>query len=94
MPVGVQYAGLNYKDALAATGKGKTLRRYPCIGGINADTRPPLRTRLWQRLASDLKPRFINDLLNIIDIKQLPEVMDEMIAGRTRGRTLIRFHQD
>lgn len=62
--------------------------------GINADTRPPLRPGLWQRLASDLKPRFINDLLNIIDIKQLPAVMDEMIAGRTRGRTLIRFHQD
>lgn len=59
--------------------------------GINADTRPPLRPRLWQRLASDLKPRHISDLLNVIDLKQLPEVMDEMIAGRTRGRTLIRF---
>ncbi|MEN3976978.1 acryloyl-CoA reductase [Emcibacter sp. SYSU 3D8] len=62
--------------------------------GINADTRPPLRERLWQRLATNLKPRFINDLLNIIDIKQLPEVMDEMIAGRTRGRTLIRFQPE
>ncbi len=59
--------------------------------GVNADTRPPLRPRLWNRLADDLKPRFINDLVNLIDIKQLPEVMDEMIAGRTRGRTLIRF---
>ena len=61
--------------------------------GINADTRPPLRTRLWQRLATDLKPRFINELLNIIDIKQLPEVMEQMISGRTRGRTLIRIEQ-
>jgi putative YhdH/YhfP family quinone oxidoreductase len=59
--------------------------------GINADTRPPLRPRLWHRLATDLKPRFINDLLHIIDIKQLPDVMEDMIAGRTRGRTLIRF---
>lgn len=62
--------------------------------GVNADTRPPLRPRLWHRLATDLKPRFINDLLNIIDIKQLPDVMNEMIEGRTRGRTLIRFHHD
>jgi NADPH2:quinone reductase len=61
--------------------------------GINADTRPPLRSRLWERLASDLKPRCINELLNIIDIRQLPEAMDEMIAGRTRGRILVRFHQ-
>lgn len=59
--------------------------------GINADTRPPLRPRLWDRLATDLKPRFINDLINLADIKQLPEIMEEMIAGRTRGRTLIRF---
>ena len=62
--------------------------------GVNGDTRPPLRPRLWHRLATDLKPRFINDLLNIIDIKQLPDVMEEMIAGRTRGRTLIRFQPD
>ncbi len=62
--------------------------------GINADTRPPLRPRLWDRLATNLKPRFINDLINIIDIKQLPDVMNEMIEGRTRGRTLIRFHPD
>ena len=62
--------------------------------GVNGDTRPPLRPRLWHRLATDLKPRFINDLLNMIDIKQLPDVMEEMIAGRTRGRTLIRFQPD
>lgn len=62
--------------------------------GINADTRPPLRAQLWQRLATDLKPRFINDLLNLIGIKQLPDVMNEMIAGRTRGRTLVRLQPD
>jgi alcohol dehydrogenase len=51
-------------------------------------------SQVWQRLATDLKPRFINDLLNFIDIKQLPAVMDEMIAGRTKGRTLVRFQPD
>ena len=28
------YSDINYKDALAATGKGKILRKYPLIGGI------------------------------------------------------------
>ncbi|GAB3684765.1 YhdH/YhfP family quinone oxidoreductase [Salinisphaera aquimarina] len=28
------YAGVNYKDALAAMGAGPIIRRYPCIGGI------------------------------------------------------------
>ncbi|WP_199611436.1 oxidoreductase [Flocculibacter collagenilyticus] len=31
----VAYSGVNYKDALAATGKGKILRTYPLVGGID-----------------------------------------------------------
>jgi putative YhdH/YhfP family quinone oxidoreductase len=33
--VRVAYSDINYKDALAATGKGKILRRASCIGGID-----------------------------------------------------------
>ena len=32
----VQYASINFKDALAATGKGNIIRRFPCVGGIDA----------------------------------------------------------
>ncbi len=31
----VQYSSINYKDALAATGAGKIIRRFPCIGGVD-----------------------------------------------------------
>jgi putative YhdH/YhfP family quinone oxidoreductase len=31
----VGWSGINYKDALAATGKGRILRRYPLTGGID-----------------------------------------------------------
>jgi acrylyl-CoA reductase (NADPH) len=33
--VRVAYSDVNYKDALAATGKGKILRRPSCVGGID-----------------------------------------------------------
>lgn len=33
--VKVAYSSVNYKDALAGTGKGKILRRYPLNGGID-----------------------------------------------------------
>ena len=33
--VRVAYSDINYKDALAATGKGRILRRPSCIGGID-----------------------------------------------------------
>jgi len=29
------YSSVNYKDALAATGRGKVVRRFPLIGGID-----------------------------------------------------------
>ena len=31
----VRYSSINYKDALAATGAGKILRKYPLNGGID-----------------------------------------------------------
>ena len=31
----VHYSSLNYKDALALTGKGKIMRKFPCIAGID-----------------------------------------------------------
>src|SRR5262245_61504325 len=31
----VHYSTINYKDALAATGAGKILRKYPLVGGID-----------------------------------------------------------
>jgi acrylyl-CoA reductase (NADPH) len=33
--VRVAYSSVNYKDALAATGAGRIIRRFPCIGGID-----------------------------------------------------------
>lgn len=33
--VRVEYSGINYKDALAATGAGRILRRFPLVGGID-----------------------------------------------------------
>jgi len=33
--VRVAYSSVNFKDALAATGAGKIIRRFPCIGGID-----------------------------------------------------------
>jgi len=31
----VSHSTINYKDALAATGKGKILRQFPLVGGID-----------------------------------------------------------
>src|SRR5271163_3179369 len=33
--VRVRYSSINYKDALAATGSGRILKRFPLVGGID-----------------------------------------------------------
>lgn len=35
LAIKVRYSSVNYKDALAATGAGRIVRRFPCIGGID-----------------------------------------------------------
>jgi acrylyl-CoA reductase (NADPH) len=37
--IGAAYSSVNYKDALAATGAGKIMRRFPLIGGIDVSGR-------------------------------------------------------
>lgn len=33
--IAVAWSSVNYKDALAATGAGRIIRRFPCVGGID-----------------------------------------------------------
>jgi acrylyl-CoA reductase (NADPH) len=33
--INTEYSTVNYKDALSATGAGKIIRRFPCIGGVD-----------------------------------------------------------
>lgn len=33
--IAVTHSSINYKDALAATGAGRIVRRFPCVGGVD-----------------------------------------------------------
>lgn len=35
LTIKVAWSSVNYKDALAATGAGRIIRRFPCVGGID-----------------------------------------------------------
>ena len=57
--------------------------------GINANSPMPLRTRIWQRLATDLKPRHLAAIRQMITLQQLPEALAQVLAGGARGRFVI-----
>jgi NADPH2:quinone reductase len=59
--------------------------------GINSSGCPyGIREEIWQRLATDLKPRHLDDILaRTISMEQLSEIFDQMIGGKIMGRTLV-----
>ena len=58
--------------------------------GINANSPMPLRRQIWQRLASDLKPRHFERIVETHPFDDLPQALQQMLARRTRGRLVFR----
>lgn len=51
----------------------------------------PTRQRVWDRLATDLKPRHLHEITRTIDLDELPGAFNAYIAGRVKGRTVVRI---
>lgn len=51
----------------------------------------PTRQRVWDRLATDLKPRHLDAVTRVVDFDQLPGCFDDFISGRVKGRTVVRI---
>lgn len=51
----------------------------------------PTRQRVWDRLATDLKPRHLAAVTRVIDFDDLPGYFDDFIEGRVKGRTVVRI---
>ncbi len=70
------------------------LRGVSLLGVTSADCPAAWRHAIWQRLATDWRPRDIQALVaREIDLKDLPDAFDDFIQGRVRGRTLVRVRQ-
>lgn len=61
--------------------------------GINSVFTPrALRLAVWQRLASDLKPRHLDRIVTqIIGFEQLPAAFDDYMKRNVTGRTVVRI---
>ena len=61
--------------------------------GINSPTvSPQLRSRAWQRLGSDLKPRHLDKIVTrTVPFDQLPSVFDDFMNNKVVGRTVIEI---
>lgn len=51
-----------------------------------------LRTKVWKRLADDLKPTFLTgEVVNEVSLEEVPSVLEEILEGEVRGRTIVKL---
>ena len=78
--------------ALSTTVMPFILRGVRLIG-VNSDNDVATRARIWQRLATDLRPKHLARIRHVESFDALPRVVDDLIAGRNRGRAVIAVSQ-
>jgi acrylyl-CoA reductase (NADPH) len=49
----------------------------------------PRRVEAWQRLGRDLPTAVLDDLTTVEPMTRVPELAEDIVAGRTRGRVVI-----
>jgi acrylyl-CoA reductase (NADPH) len=51
----------------------------------------PMRKKVWQRLAGDLRPRKLREITRTVEFADLAGVFDDFVAGKVKGRTVVRI---
>jgi len=67
--------------------------RAVCLLGINSVNTPrDLRLAVWQRIATDLHPRHLDEIAcNTIRFDEMPQHFDAFVNGTVVGRTVIEI---
>ena len=67
------------------------LRSVALIGIDSAQVAIEERRSIWARLAADLRPNGLGESLAEVTLESLPEALDGILAGRARGRWIVRI---
>lgn len=98
------FAQINYNGALALSGNAGginfsasvfpfILRGVKLLGIDSVDCPFQLRQELWSKLATTMKPANLEGMLdNEISLTELPLALEKILAGKMRGRTLVKLN--
>jgi putative YhdH/YhfP family quinone oxidoreductase len=88
----VATAGLAATHDLPTTVMPFIIRGVSLLGVASAGTARDLRDEVWRRLSSDWKPARLGDIATReVGLEGLPAVFADMLAGGSRGRTVVRL---
>lgn len=83
--------GLAASSSLNTTVMPFILRGVSLLGVDSGYIRNPLRQRVWERLATDLRPPHLSELARGIGFDALPDIFDDFLQARVRGRVVVRI---
>ncbi len=92
---------LRYGGAVAASGNTggaafsttvfPFILRGAALIGVDSAALPIAERRvMWERLATDLRPRGLGERVTEVTLEELPEALDGILAGRAHGRWIVR----
>lgn len=88
---GIASTGLTGGIELRTTVMPFILRGVSLIGIDSAMCPMPVRLDVWRRLATDMKPANLNAIAQDITLEGLPAAFDTLLAGKARGRFVVRL---
>ena len=69
------------------------LRGVSLLGIHSSGCPHELRRELWLRLATDLHPRHLEEIVTrTVSLNDLPEAFNQMLSGKTHGRMVVVIH--
>lgn len=93
MQVGGQLAsvGLAASHIFNTTVMPFILRGVSLLGVDSVNAPMDVRRRVWQRLATDLKPRHLSEICATVTLEQLPVVFEKILKAQAHGRTVVKL---
>jgi len=67
------------------------LRGVSLVGVDSVNAPMPIRRRVWERLATDLRPRHLQDMVNTVSLDQMSPVFEKILKSQMRGRTVVKL---
>ena len=88
----IALSGLTAGTKLDATVLPFVLRGVSLLGIDSVQASADLRHAVWERLASDLRPRGLDDAIaREVDLEGIEPVLDALLKGQAVGRTVVRL---
>jgi NADPH2:quinone reductase len=87
---GIASTGLTGGIELRTTVMPFILRGVSLIGIDSAMCPMPIRSEVWRRLATDMKPQDLDAIGHEITLDGLPAAFETLLAGKARGRFVVK----